>query len=173
MFRGASSVLGKTLVIGGAASPAGVPFTIVGVLPRQFQGLIVGRSDDFYVPFASEPRLNSRSLRNSPGAGWLKVVARLKPGISRDAAKADVDVIYARFVDDAAPSSSETATRQRRARRMTVESARAGLSGPRRQFARPVLLLMGAVALVLVVACANVVNLLLARGLARRAEIAV
>lgn len=173
MFGGESSVLGQTLTIGSAASPAGVPFTIVGVLPRQFQGLIVGRSDDFYVPFASEPRLNARSLRNSPGAGWLKVVARLKPGISRNIAKADVDVIYSQYVDDAARGSSEAATRQRRERRMTVESARAGLSGPRRQFARPVLLLMGSVALVLVIACANVVNLLLARGLARRAEIAV
>jgi len=173
VFGGESSVIGKTFALGGTASPAGVPFTIVGVLPRQFQGLIVGRSDDFYVPFASEPRLNARSLRNSPAAGWLKVVGRLKPGIARNTAKADVDVIYGRFVDDAAASSSEAATRQRRARRMTVESARAGLSGPRRQFARPVLLLMGAVALVLVVACANVVSLLLTRGLARRAEIAV
>lgn len=173
MFGGESSVLGQTLAVGGTSSRPGIRFTIVGVLPREFQGLTVGRSDDFYLPLASEPTVSSRSLLNSPGAGWLKVVARLKPGISRRAAAADVGVIYSGFVDDAAPFSSEAATRQRRARRMTVESARAGLSGPRREFGRPVLLLMGAVALVLVVACANVVNLLLARGLARRAEIAV
>ena len=172
-FGGDASVLGKTLTMGGTPRRAGIPFTIVGVLPQAFQGLTVGRSDDFYLPLASEPSVASRSLRNSPGAGWLKVVARVKPGVSRRAAKADIDVIYSRFIDEAAAFSSEEATRQRRARRMTVESARAGLSGPRREFGRAVVLLMGAVALVLVIACANVLNLLLARGAARRGEIGV
>jgi predicted permease len=172
-FGQESSVLGKTLAVGGTPGRAAARFTIVGVLPAEFQGLTVGRSDDFYVPLSSEPRVNSRSLRNSPGAGWLKVVGRLKPGISRPMAKAQLDVIYSRLVDDAARLSSEATTRQMRARRMAIEPARAGLSGPRRQFGRPVLLLMGAVGMVLVVACANVVNLLLARGLSRRAEIGV
>jgi predicted permease len=173
MFGQESTVLGKTLAVGGTPSRTAVPFTIVGVLPPEFQGLTVGRSDDFYIPLAREPRVSSRSLLNSPGAGWLKVVARLKPGISRPMAKAELDVIYARFVDEAARLSSEATARQMRTRRMAIEPARAGLSGPRREFGRPLLLLMGAVGLVLVVACANVVNLLLARGLARRGEIGV
>lgn len=174
MFGGNSRVLGETLAIAGMTPGTGpTRFTIVGVLSREFQGLTVGRADDFYVPLASGPRVNPRSLLNSPAAGWLKVVARVKPGVSIDAAKTGLDVIYSRFVDAAAPFSSEAETRQRRAQRMTVESARAGLSGPRREFGRPVLLLMGAVALVLLVACANVVNLLLTRGLARRSEISV
>jgi putative ABC transport system permease protein len=171
-FGGDPGVVGRTLTIGGRPSRAGISFTIVGVLPQQFQGVTVGRFDDFYLPLASEPGVNSRSLRNSPNAGWLKVLARLKPGITRAAAKADIDVIASRPIDDGARSSSEAA-RQRQARRMTVESARTGLSGPRREFGRAVLLLMGAVALVLVVACANVINLLLARGVARRGEIGV
>lgn len=174
MFGRDSSILGKTLAIGGM--PAGTRptrFTIVGVLPREFPGLTVGRTDDFYLPLASGPRVSPRSLLNSPSAGWLKVVGRVKPGVSIDAVKADLDVIYSQFVDAAAPFSSEAETRQRRAQRMTVESARAGLSGPRREFGTPVLLLMGAVVLVLLVACANVANLLLARGLARRSEIRV
>jgi predicted permease len=172
-FGQEASVLGKTLAVGGPPARTAVRFTIVGVLPPEFQGLTVGRSDDFYVPLSSEPRISPRSLLNSPGAGWLKVVARLKPGISRQTAKAQLDVIYSGFINDAAALSSEATTRQMRARRMAVEPARAGLSGPRREFGRPVLLLMGAVTLVLIVACANVVNLLLARGLARRGEIGV
>ncbi|HUR33462.1 MAG TPA: ABC transporter permease, partial [Vicinamibacterales bacterium] len=167
------SVLGKTLALGGTPPRTAVRFTIVGVLPADFQGLTVGRSDDFYIPLSSEPKTTARSLLTSQGAGWLKVVGRLKPGVSRQAAKAEVDVIYSRFIDDVAPVSSAATTRQMRARRLAIEPARAGLSGPRREFGRPVLLLMGAVALVLIVACANVVNLLLARGLARRGEIGV
>jgi predicted permease len=174
MFGGGTDVIDKTLAIGGLPpKTAPAHFTIVGVLPPTFQGLTVGRVDDFYVPLVSEPRVSPRSLLNSPSAGWLKVLGRMRPDVSYGAVKADVDVIYARFIDDAAPFSSEVEARQRRARRMTVESARAGLSGPRREFGGPVLLLMGAVALVLLAACANVVNLLLARGLARQREIGV
>jgi len=53
--------------------------------------------DDFYVPLATEPKVGSRSLLNSPSAGWLKVVGRLNPGVSGQTAKADVEVIYSRF----------------------------------------------------------------------------
>lgn len=173
-FGGDAGVIGRTLSVGGFPPPTpAVAFTIVGVLPRTFQGLTVGRTDDFYLPVGSEPRVSPRSLLPMQTAGWLKVVGRLKNGVSREAAKAELDGIFARYVDDVAPAASDAETRRRREQGVTVQSARAGLSGPRREFARPVLLLMGAVALVLLVACANVVNLLLARGLARRAEIGV
>lgn len=173
MFGGESDVVGKTLAIVGRPGTVPVPFTIVGVLPPAFRGLTVGRSDDFFLPLASEPQVSTRSLLGAPAAGWLKVVGRRKPGASIDVVKADLDVIHSRFVDAAASMSSEAETRQRRAQRITVDPARAGLAGPRREFGRPVLLLMGAVTLVLLVACANVINLLLARALARDAEISV
>jgi predicted permease len=173
-FGGDQGVIGQTLAI---ASPlplrAAARFTIVGVLPPEFEGLTVGLSDDFFIPIASEPRLSPRSLTENQYAGWLKIVGRLKPGVSRDAAEAEAAVIYARFIADAAARADEAETRRRRGERVTVEPAGAGLSGPRREYGRPVLLLMGAVGLVLLVACANLVNLLLARGLARRGEIGV
>ena len=173
-FGADPGVLGRSLTVrGNPSSPRLAHFAIVGVLPQGFQGLTVGRADDFYVPMASEPLLNTRSLRNSPAAGWLKVVGRRKAGVAIETVRVDLNVLYKQFVDDQAATSSDADTRQRRAQRVSVEVARAGLAGPRREFGRPLLLLLAAVALVLLVACANVVNLLLARGLARRREIGV
>jgi predicted permease len=159
-------VIGKTLRIDA------VPFTIVGVLPPTFHGLVVGRPDDFYIPMASEPRLRRPSWLANGHFGWLTVVGRLEPGTTHAEAHANLNVISGRYLDDFVTAlDNQNEVRELRAQRLVVEPARAGLSAPRREFSRPVLLLMGAVALVLLIACANVVNLLLARGIARRREI--
>jgi predicted permease len=167
-FGGDPAIVGKVLKIDA------VPFTIVGVLPRTFEGLIVGRPDDFFIPMASEPRLRRESWLRKRDFNWLTIVGRLKPGLGREDAKVNLDTIFGRFLDDFASSLSDADAQHRvRAQRLTIESARTGLSAPRREFSRPVLLLMGAVSLVLLIASANVVNLLLARGMARRREISL
>jgi predicted permease len=164
-FGADAGVVGRTLRVGT------VPFTIVGVLPPTFEGLIVGRADEFFIPIASEPRLRPRSLLSMQQANWLAIVGRLRPGISQEAASADAGMVFTRALEDIASRTDESDAQRVRAQRLTIEPARAGLAEPRREYARPVLLLMGAVTLVLLIACANVVNLLLTRGVARRGEI--
>ncbi|PYV16655.1 MAG: hypothetical protein DMG07_07400, partial [Acidobacteria bacterium] len=106
-FGGDPAIVGKTLRIDA------VPFTIVGVLPRTFAGLIVGHPDDFFIPIASEPRLRRQSWLGNRDFNWLAVVGRLKPGTSQQAAKANVDVIFGRFLEDFAANATDVDTQHR------------------------------------------------------------
>ena len=167
-FGGSGDALGQTVRIDA------VPFTIVGVGPARFDDLAVGRPADFFVPMAAEPLVRRNSLLRSGSSSWLGIVGRLKPGIRSDAAAAGLNPIFTRFMTDNSADVTDAEARERLlAQRLFVESAGNGVSDVRRDFSRPVVLLMAAVIVVLLIACANVVNLLLARGVARRREIGV
>ena len=167
-FGGRADAVGETIRVDR------VPFTVVGVLPPTFDDPLVGRPADFFIPLASEARLQPESRLGNAASSWLGIVGRLKPATSIDEASAAAAPVFARFMETLAVAYPDAHGRRRiRSQRLFLQSARTGLSDLRRDFSRPVLLLMGAVSLVLLIACVNVVSLLLARGVARRREIAL
>jgi predicted permease len=167
-FAGRADAIGRTIRVDA------VSFTVIGIAPPSFEDLVVGRSADFYIPMGSEPLLRRSSLLHSAPSNWIGIVGRLKPGVTRETAQASLAPVFARFLADAVADLRDLDARRRvLAQRTFLEPARNGVSDIRRDVSRPVMLLMGAVVIVLLIACVNVVNLLLAGGVARRREIAL
>ena len=160
-FNGDPAVLGQSLRLNGA------PVTVVGVTPHAFRGLQAGVSPEVWVPIAMEPRTQQTS-RLADGSLTVRIVGRLRPGTSREQAEAELRVLDRPRVDELAARAAFWRQVQLR-----LESARTGVAGPRDLFAGPLVMLMAVVAALLLIACANVATLLLARASARQREIAV
>jgi len=157
-FAGASDVVGRQLTV------QRIPFTIVGVMPPGFFGPDVGRMTDVMVPFAAEPLIRgSESYLTSKGSWWLQIMVRLKPKQSLEQANAALRVIQAQITEGAS----------RQIQPFTLVAAASGNSSLRRRFETPLFAMVVAVGLVLLVACANIASLMLARTLARRREFSV
>jgi predicted permease len=147
-FQGTSGVLGRTLSIDDR------PATIVGVAPTQFRGLSIERAADIWI---------------SPGAaGPQQMFARLTPDVTPSQAQAHLHVLFAQFA-----RTQPDAIRWDDHVRIELAPAGKGISDLRAQYERPLLALMVLVALVLLITCSNVGNLLMVRNSARRRELTV
>ncbi len=175
-FNRSSAVLGKQIKLNN------VVFTVVGVTPPEFTGTgQVGSSPDISVPLAQEPGLNTdRSRLKGAGQWWLRLMGRLQPGVTREQARASLEsafqesVVQHRSARVVAPGQAPLPTLgPNDMPRLALDSGSQGEMDSRRRFAPQLYLLLGVVALVLFIACANVANLLLVNASTREKEIAV
>jgi predicted permease len=162
-------------VVGRSISLSGVPFTIVGVAPEDFFGTEVGMAPSLFAPVMMQPVVMPMTVnlldRPNVYSTWLRILGRMKPGVSFAGASAQLDALARVPETDWRPRNKFT--NQPEDVRLVVSPAAAGISELRRQFSQPLFVLLGVSAIVLLVACANVGNLMLARSAARRAEFAL
>jgi putative ABC transport system permease protein len=166
-FAGDANVIGTPLVI------ERIPFTIIGVTPPQFFGAEVGRTFDVALPLNANQLIRGKDSAIDGSSVWLYIMVRLKPGQSAEAATSLLRSVEAQIrkatnlMPEAMPPRSQLAFP------FTLVPASLGTSRLRQRYEQPLLVTLGIVGLVLLIACGNIANLLLARTTVRRHELSL
>jgi predicted permease len=167
-FGGEASAIGKPLVLERHG------YEIIGVTPPQFFGLEVGRTFDVAIPLCAEPLARVESGLDKPDVWFLAIFGRLKPDWTTERAAAQLAVISPGIFRTTLPQRYRPDdSRNYLAFKLGAFAAGTGVSSLRREYETPLWMLLATTGLVLVIACANLLNLMLARATAREREIAV
>ncbi|HKG60284.1 MAG TPA: ABC transporter permease [Pyrinomonadaceae bacterium] len=180
-FSGDASIVGKQINLNN------VPFTVIGVSAKGFDGTAgVGTSQDVSIPVTIEPQLyadKDRSYMNGAGVWWLRIMGRLKPGVAPEQAQAQLENAFLQSVLEHRAARQAAAKAKggnaigdldpKQYPRLIADPGGQGEMYRRKYYAPSLYLLLGVVGLVLLIACANVANLLLSRSAGRQKEISL
>jgi putative ABC transport system permease protein len=168
-FAGEAQAIGKTISLDGH------PVEIVGIAPAGFFGVEVGKSFDVAVPTCAEPWINGENSHTAKrNHWWLAIIGRLKPGWTVAGAAAQARTVSpAVFESTVPPNYRPDAAKYYAQYKLTANPAGSGVSSLRQRYEEPLLLLFGIAGLALLIACANLANLMLARASTREREMAI
>jgi predicted permease len=165
-FHRDSEIIGKTVLLNNTA------FTVVGVAAREFFGVRIQPPPDFWLPLAFQPQiLQNESWIEARDVYWLNLMGRLKPGVTVRQADAFItQQLQDFYAEQAGSHPSKSTLRDLHNVHVALKPGGTGISGLRFLYSKPLHLVMAVVAIVLLIACANIATLLLARAAARRQE---
>jgi len=172
-FAGARDVIGRKLRV------LRTTYTVLGVTPPQFHGETVGANPEIFVPLSMQSEISpgrdylSQETNHFSKTEWLQVIGRLKPGVSLAQARAAITVEFKQMMQTQAAGMSVHDKQKFMTQSLAVTAGSRGASTLRGDFGKPLEILMAVVGLILLIACANIANILLARAATRQKEIAV
>jgi predicted permease len=172
---------GNVSVLGTPIKMLGATLTVIGVAAPGFTGESVADKPDFWMPMMMQPLvmpgrdwLHEDLSKNIEKVMWLHAFGRLKPGITQSRAQTEIDVLFRGLIENGYPATLDPETRKQALdQRIKLHDARTGVFGGRDDFAQQLKILLGVSMLVLLIACINVANLLLARATSRTKEVGV